>query len=416
MRPRLPTCPLKALCGLVLLLTPLAGAQPANTPHAGGAPSPPTPVPPQPQTIEPISWEALSRLLGGPSLLSVHLNEATPQQVVQALSEQSPLPFSLYGADWSRATKITADFEQQPFWLVVRQLEQQGGFLAGFDIWRPGVALRLVGPRPWIPLGQQGPFDFTFRSAELAPQDPGTGRDKAESQLRLVFRMLIDPKVRFLDGTFYLRLTEALDDQGHSLMPDTPEDNFSSSGHQTNQSMQFLDLSLKPHPAMSKRLKRVAGELRTLVVTRQETWEIGNPLQVTNQAKVMERGKSRDRFLLEQTRQQGDDYVVDLTLAHPQAEAPPFYRTADGREFFLGCEDFGPVRLLDVMGRDLANWVFDTDYLGGQAVTLATVKCVFHRDAHDPAPAGAPAKLLITVPTEWRELVVPFEFHDLALP
>ena len=99
MKSHLMTRTLTALCGIVVPLTCLAYAQPADTSREAVAQSAQDPTPLQPQVIEPLSWEDLSRFLGGPSLLTLHLSNATPQQVAAELSKQSPLPFSLLASN-----------------------------------------------------------------------------------------------------------------------------------------------------------------------------------------------------------------------------------------------------------------------------------------------------------------------------
>ena len=70
------------------------------------------------------------------------------------------------------------------------------------------------------------------------------------------------------------------------------------------------------------------------------------------------------------------------------------------------------VKLLDAKG---VAWTFAGNGInGGNNAVDVTID--FSCDAHTPPTPGEPARLVLQIPTECKEIAVPFEFTDLPIP
>ena len=340
----------------------------------------------------------------GTSYITMRLRDATPQQIFAELSRQANTdlrvaPPGLWEAKaWPR---LNIDIERQPFWLAMKEIcgklqvaPQNNGVERDMVIMERNAALRHWGEAPTF---VHGPFMVmatainTFSSRDF--NQPAVTRRSCNVQLFVY----AEPKIRVLQGSYAARVDEAVDELNQSwLMPGQ-----TGEGMQPNQTWAWpLSITLMPPENAGRRLARLKGSGRFVIQTRSETAEIPAVLEAKNVSKVIG-GK---RFTLKEVRKAGDAYVVMLTL----------YRSGWNPNEWNYMYPQNIFKLLDGNGKPLLR---TSNTGGGGGAEQVDISLNFQRQNWNPNDnSGEPAKLVWEVPTETKELLVPFEFTDLELP
>ena len=340
----------------------------------------------------------------GTSYVTIHMKDATPQQVFAELSRQAntELRVSPAGLWESRSwPRISVDIERQPFWLAMKEICGKVGVAPQNN----GVEREMVlmdkqqAGRSWgdAPVSAHGPFLVMATAVNMyASRDfnqPAVTRRSCNINL-LVYA---EPKIRVLQGSYAARVDEAVDEQEQSwTMPGQ-----AAEGMQPNMTWVWpLSISLMPPDSGGKKLARLRGTGRFVIQTRSEIAEVPNILEAKNVTKVVG-GK---RFTLKEVRRAGDSYIVTLTL----------YRSGWNPNEWNYMYPQNIFKLLDGDGKPL---VRTSNTGGGGGGEQVDISIHFQRQNWNPNDnSGEPARLVWEVPTETREVVVPFEFADLEMP
>lgn len=340
------------------------------------------------------------------SLVTLHLKDATAREAFDGLASQAQTTLGAWPAtlwDVANRSRITADVQDVPFWEAMRELCPKLGMYP-MALNEPRVFLSMnVGNTTLIGPGcQRGPVllvaDTLVRTHNLAFAKP----EDVSDICTIGFNLFIEPRLGVVRRSINPTLTEAVDENGRSLiMGDIPEAQMTSDGRCCVRMQAMLSL---PRGA-GTRLAHLKGTLRLTVRARSRTWEApvavgqpGDPYDVAGR-----------RMIAESLEKKGLIYALHWSLFRNGASADEWNKL---REMTL--PNAPGVRLVDARGQLLARYnrspaESDADHL--------TFQFDFRKDRRgDPAQASDPVKLVWEEVQETREMTLPFEFTDLPLP
>ncbi|MDF2439757.1 MAG: hypothetical protein JWN98_741 [Abditibacteriota bacterium] len=399
------------LCVLALPASPLAAQPPEPTPPIAAA----RVAPREPAPLPPMTIDELNRAIGGPTLVSVKLANATAQDAFNAVRKQSSVPVSPYSATQWAPFKKTApvNIVRQPFWLALRELQSIWNFRLESYVVRPGLSMMAYNEEKGDRIQSIGPclFSLSGLNYERTVSFARDGQAVPASDFSIAGRAYIDPKVQVVRGSTYYQLDEAIDDKGLSLRGETTTAHSSTEVNPIR-----LNLPLVTQIGMGKRLARLKGTLGFVAVTRRDVWEVPNVLQARDASKSITRDGVEERYFVDAVRQEGDEYHVHFTVSRPRNNVRRIVRLANQRDLMISeSNHYDQVRLVDAQGRDWSRYTYRIQNQGDRQTSIISTTVIFRkRSLYDEV--GTPTKLVVAVPNQWREVRVPFEFKDLPLP
>jgi hypothetical protein len=345
-----------------------------------------------------------------PTLVTLQLDSVTPQQALEALMEQTGISFSVSDAVWRQVEshRIHLEAVDEPFWKVVDDLLRLAELSAtGFNHRGEPILEKAVLPSrlrqiagPFVIDARQVTRKATANPAEVLP---------IEHQLALHMVMMAEPNPSVHVIRARVELERALDEYGRSLLPpqqDVPDSLFSrSSGRK-----EFM-VDLQYDEAVADRIAVVAGHIIVLVAENEHLFEVSN-VALANPFQT-EAGELTVQF-------------VELTET-PQgfnARVRVISETGDPHLQMRFNEPKAALRLLDGQGR--AYQAAGPSSVGrhptrrdGSRSIYVELNVMFQARSHSADSAqepGPPAKLLFIIPTDLKEVRIPFEFTDLPVP
>ena len=331
--------------------------------------------------------------------VSMSLKAASPKEVFSELARQSDAQLRTYPKDlWESRTwdDVDVDLKGVTFWSAIKEL----GDKTSLSLQRPGpdremVISQLAGPG-WreLPGCESGVFYVSVGSVYRQQNiDLTTNEIKRTCNLRLT--LYAEPKVRVLRGPSMTVITEAIDENGVSLNPQSSaSDRNPNTGHWSWP----IPATLAPPANVGKRIALLRGTSKLLVQTRSQVVEVPDILHA---AAPVREAAGRQLRIRSVSRNSTETFTVSATLTRLEGESVPW---ADIN--FLNT-----FRLYDADGNPLARRNYGTTTAG--ASNTLDLSMVF---ARDEGQTGEPTKLVWEVPTEMAEITVPFEFRNLPLP
>ena len=170
---------------------------------------------------------------------------------------------------------------------------------------------------------------------------------------------------------------------------------------------------------MGRRLARLRGSVKLMVVTKRERWEIPNVLGAKNISKTIRGPLGEETWTLRNVEvvptEAGPRYHAYLNVAPKQplvAEEATEEELQARQAVESSLRDWAQmVSLVDTGGRvyPFMEGVEDT----GEMITIPFSAPEETDAINRPGP---PARLIIDMPTEVREVEIPFDIKDLPLP
>jgi hypothetical protein len=409
--------PLKlSFCAKVLCVLALPVSHGTAQPPEPTIKAPERVVAREPVLLPSMTADELHRAIGGPTLVTVKLANATAQEAFDALRKQSSVPVNPYTAtQWATFNKKTSpvNIVRQPFWLAMRELQNIWNFRVENYPVRPGLTLMPYSDERGDRIQSIGPCLFSINGLNYA-RSVSFGRDGKvvpANDFSISGRAFLDPKIQVLRGSSYYQIDEAIDEKGRSLRRDA-----TSTPLATETNLIRLNVPLQAQDGIRKTLSRLKGTLGFVAVTRHETWEVPNALQVRDVVKTITRDGVEERYFVDAVRKEGDDYHVQITVSRPRNEVRRTVRLSNGRNLVIvESSHYEQVRLLDAQNRDWPRLTYRVQNQGDRQTSIISTTIIFRKRA-GADEVGAPAKLIVSVPSQWREVRVPFEFKDLPLP
>lgn len=371
------------------------------------------------------------RSLVEPMMVRLDAEDRPLAEVVGRLNEQTGMSVQLYPENaevWQGVRVTVREEEPVPFWTAMDRLteasgtQMQMGPPIGFGGGAARSGVRLVqGRGPRLIHSDSGPFrcsllslhhhrDLTFQGVEGAGADPAAGAAgfTVIDQFHLTMQVAAEPRL-LLHQAGTVRVSEAMDDRGESLVPTEPEaPNLRGSGYfgmgAPTTSFQ-VQANLAPPGDGSKSLRRLRGSIPVRVGSPRP-----RPLEIALEGSVGRRFRSEEAEVgvdALQVDPNGQRHTVELTIRSlaEGVEADDPFNLMGGR-FALAL----PTRLevVDGAGRPFRLQPSRTQANDGQSVQV-TLSLLAIRDQ------GVPVTLrfydLVSTATE-----VEFEFTGVPLP
>lgn len=328
-----------------------------------------------------------------PSLITLHVSHSSPRQVFDEIARQCGAaihtnPQRLWDeAGWPA---LTLDIDRQPFWEVMRDLGER---LDVHCLPDDSHGVRLM-RGAWTPDGitASGPFLVAA--------------DVINTRRRLMVGVSLygEPKITIV-RIERLRFDGAIDNNGNRLMPLTPRPmNFglrpwggigSTTGWRVYATLQ--------HPAgEGDKIASFKGSVTVAVQTRSENWEVPDPVGMPAVTRLVDGipvtlasfgPKSASEEYQLQVRIP-DGWANRMTMGQIMESLRTRLQVVDDRG--------GPLMLRDLSEHGLGSGInFELDFVADAGP--------------DGTPPGKPARVVWEVPTETRQLTIPFEFRNLPI-
>lgn len=388
---------------------PLIGYLGPAQSYLGNAP-PPLPI---------VSWDALQKQLGGPTLLSLKFNDTPALEAIEALRQQAPMGVRALNGDWKQRDPktVTGDYRARPFWEVTRDLVQQlDASLLGSGYWGSGLGLAF---HPYHDRGEgsglvssAGPAIFVLTKAEFNRAVPqGEDRPMPGQELVLSGQLYLDPKLRLRDSVI-LHIDEAIDENGAPLAP--------TYDPRLDAKKLPLDLRfyLRPTAQNSGRLETLRGTMHAAVAYQVQSWSVPNILDATGAHHTFDNGSAEGgvRVEVREVKKDGDNYRVVLQIVGDSPFTPQTKVLSTGQRIVIRNGIAEPVQLLDAENRYFIPMGGSTTYHSAQGKQISTLTAIFNTSLDKDDHQSPPARLVVNYETDWRELIVPFNFENIPLP
>jgi len=351
----------------------------------------------------------------GVSLITLDATEAEPKDVfaqiaTQARAELEPALPQFW--EQTHLNRVSMRVDHLPFWTAMREIGEQTG--VELAQWNEG--LRLVqtggnGPTRGISV-VSGPFLIVANTVNRSEsidlsQLHGPIRNAAdvpppERSFIVQLNAFAEPKLRLLQAASLAKLSVAIDDKGNSLLPPAPPGDATGVMTGITSNWTFTAALEYPGPKVGTRIKQLKGSVEVVLQTKFQTLEIPRALAVRN----VKRSAGGMQILFKGLTKNGEQYELAATATLPDSSHPEDWSRL--QSIFCARN----VKLLDAKG--VAWNVAGTGINGGNNSVEVTMD--FSTDPHAQPTAGEPSRLVLQIPTEYREISVPFEFADLPIP
>ena len=364
----------------------------------------------------PLSLAQVEKLIGGRTLVSVHLENAEMDAALGAAQRETGVPWRLALRSVSRGP-LTLDLKEQPVWAL-------------FDALRANVewnkrAVEGVLGHDEVPLSPSENFQpAAVRDLGLMQLRAGAGR-LGKKHWIVPLTIIADPKLEIVNGSTRLRMLEATDENGLNLLGA----DVTTSWYRQYPLMWSASIAQLKLDNMGTRLKKLSGVLECLVSLRKEQWEI--PIQGAKfpVVKKWTRDDATDTLSVDSLEKIGDGvYQVQVTRIHQSMIHSRFWKASVMRRL----ESFGMnlmvgLKLQDEQGRAL---ILQKNSLRAdldEGMVSRTMVATFGRGPISEArlvdgqpvaastPPGDPARIVWSIPLDTRAVQVPFSFEDIAL-
>jgi hypothetical protein len=375
-----------------------------------------------------------------PTRITMKYQDAAPEEVLDELAKAADITLEAsYSSGWTSARTITLDVKDRPFWPVFidacrqarvdfqtsmsdrspRRIQLTPGnenHLASMPAYEAEGCLLVfqsasrshqlqygTSGRGGVRYGgSRGSLMIVQGSSRGALMVQGDGANQASVHFSLQALLLVDPKLR-PTGNVRTTLTSAVDENGTSFLQ--PNDDRTGSVYYSSQPNGLFPqviFTLNYPTNAGRKLSKLEGNLRLTTILKEETWEISDVLNAKPETKDID-GRSITIQSVRKSQGASGNYDVRITqIVSADGEAPGLRRTPS--ELYQLAQT---VTLMAADGTQLSHSG------GGGGPNDAQVS--FY-SPNSPNKDIVPAKLIWKLPTDSRELVVPFTVTDLPIP
>lgn len=362
---------------------------------------------------------AQTTLPAAKTLITLHFNDVPPKDVLADINKQSHFEVAPYSdAAWKTAPDaISMDADAKPYWAVMQDFLFKTGFtLARAAQARDRGLLMTNGntPKNTTILPQQSSGAFFFEAGGIVRSSRinfGQGGTR-ETDFAMSLRMFVDPAVDVLGVKRGVFLSKAVDEKGHSLIPQKQPENRPQppAGARNIFAAYIASVPLYEVPNMGNTLTQIAGAVTVMLPTKETDWTFDDVFTSTGGFIHWHGGKYVIHEFSAIPNRSGYRLVVEVHRDQP----------VDGERINYAASDpeilQRMIRLTDEQGREF----LPGNITGG--ITSGAFPPVIDMSISFAAPGGADAELAIPKKLVWRviddtaDIPVPFEFHGLPLP
>lgn len=395
---------------LALLSLPAAQAQPASGDSA---------------PLLPMTPAEFAARHGEAKRLKLKLQGAAPSEIAAAVSRQIGVEVgvsdrlkSIAGA----SLRFSIQADGQPLWKAIREWNRGPGTLKlARDHESRGQWKLFEGTMIGGRAVQAGPFEVLATQVDASryrvlnfdtrfPQRP------TADSLMLKLSLRADPKLQDAISALIVHIESAVDDTGRSLTAGTDADTSwqPNDVEPPRDDLRAVINFAAPAPkARSIRLLR--GRLRVATVTKSVAWEI-DPSATATAEKTWVEGNEEICYSFEGLTQAGSYWMARFQATRAANGPRRIFKVASpwGQSIVGSAEELmRSVRFVDAAGQSAPGLRGNGYSTPGVEKTSFRVVTPFDFGA---ARGEKPAKIVVDVPLEWREVQFPFEFRDLPLP
>lgn len=340
--------------------------------------------------------------LVGPSYITLHVKDAAPRDVFAELSKQCHAPLLTYPDNlWDQGPwqKLTLDVDRQPFWEVMPQICQKIG--VDFRPFQFGMRLMRTGGMQMQGMLQiQGPFLIVANQITRTQTRHLGGANVAQSQFGLNLTVYAEPKITVLRTAGNVKIDEATDDHGNSLIaPENAARNFWG-GYAGVGGWALYAPMRYPDKNPGTRIVKFKGSTTFIIQTKMQTLELQNVLALHETTRTV----NGVQLTFKELKKQGDVYQLQVRLGQPSFGGAEWQQLVDGLQNRL--------QLQDAEGRPFDHRGMSSS---GTNDSLDMTLDFARSPRPDGKTQGEASKLVWEIPLETKEVNVPIEFHDLPL-
>jgi hypothetical protein len=355
-------------------------------------------------TVDAILARIQAEKTTGTSLVTLHIEEVPVRGALAMIADQTGEEFHglgeqnpMFGLAVLQPTElVTIDMDRQPFWTVVREVCRQTKLWpvpagAGRDLTLvPGMDQEASAPAVVSDPFMIVAVGATWTQAVAYGQVP-----QVTANRQLNIKVLAEPKLVVFSARWSQGGVRITDEVGRELTAFEGEAFFYSMPQE--ESVWEMSLPLPAEIGDSKTLKRVSGQIEVCIMGKSERIEIPDILK----AGRVETPIAGQTFVIEQCTADESQITLKATI-HGQVH---------GMEGMTAPPPSGP-DLVDAFGRRAS----PVDARTVQQEETTDCEFIYSLADLQGERLSAPFKLVWEIPTEIRQIDVPFEFTDLPLP
>lgn len=335
----------------------------------------------------------------GATHVTLKFENAPLRDVLNELARQARCSFTDPAQDFgNEAPRVTIDVNNVTFWKAVAALQTAANIniFPQPDNWRVmrNFGNQLFGPN----VIEAGAFLIQPMSANYQRTIGYTRNMGSGESFTIQMQMLTEPKIRLAQAAGQFKLTKAIDSNGNSLLGSQALNPFVT-GVGGNQIQMATQLAYPKNPG--EKIAELSGTFKLSIARRVQTISIDD---FSATSKPVEQTFEGAKLTIS---------PADATGGQPNwINASIIVETA-GDNALMGrlMNTLRQVRLVDQNNRALqmTNWL----------QPMASPQRTEIRISYMPIPNGemtAPYRLILDIPTSFREVEVPFTLHDLKMP
>jgi hypothetical protein len=322
-------------------------------------------------------------------------------------------PYEMGGGNQTKYGRVTVNIVNQPFWFAVREICTRANVSLYYYGDSEPDTIQLM-PSNYgqqhamkAAVSIQGPYMTVINHLQRVNNVNMAEPEKVDRRVNFQINTFAEPKARPTQYAYQPVIDEAVDENGNSMMPDPTE---RQEHMQSTRGVSFHASVRLRYPTTNpgKRIARVRGHIDAKVQLQSEPWEIADPLKATEQTKTF--GTKKVTF--KRFTKSGDGrYLAEFVFYRGENEdQQTFQRNAHQTEPAL--------KLIDAANARYQSWSAggsSNDKEATRQFTFARRDSGGRRVAASP-DAADPTKLVLEVPTEMKDVAIPFELVDLPLP
>jgi hypothetical protein len=340
----------------------------------------------------------------GPSIITIRGRDLPLREVFHQLSEQAGTQLEVFPPDLleqHRNTRVTLEIDHLRFWEAMQQITEKTGFsLQQWD--NTGMKL-MQGAQQAEGISQvSGPYMISAqRVSRSRSLELGSAANVFED-FHVQLRAKAEPKLRLLRVGYNPNIELAIDEHGNSLLP--PGHTAQPGGYTfASSGIWQLTARFTCPPNMGRRIARLKGTIDVSIQTRYEQLEVP---EITS-ARGVNKVAGGMRFIVKELRRNGEIWQLDV-IVRPEGAGPVEW------EQIQQTLSLANLNLLDEHGESLQRTGSSTS--GTAEQVEISMEFSNRGPGRNNRKVGLPDKLVWTVPTEIKDLRVPFEFIDLPIP
>jgi hypothetical protein len=339
----------------------------------------------------------------GVTLITINAHNMTPKETLDEIGKQAHVSFGLQGEMWNQQgikKTIDVDLTNKPFWSAVDQVCEDANLQLQTNFSGSTSSVIMVSPLHGHQKAAPLPM---FESQGLRVKAVSFNRnqtinfanpEQAQDNCSIQVAVYADPAMKISSLSQAISVTEALDDAGHSFLPEHHSANLFSGGVEKSLIYQ-RQVPLTYPDGAGKKMSSLKFSMEMTVSDETDSLSIDKPLEAE-----------------ETTKNFGD---VSVTFHSLKKISPGTYElkiglTSDkqhGGNMFAIAQS---AELLDAEGHAFRN------YGGGGGGGRTVEYSLSYVSGNGDNTTGDPARWVVELPTKSHTVTVPVEFKDLPLP